>query len=161
MADYATLFGERYAASNDESLAQEQTIQKMRLYWSRSEVNRGRLTLYAPEREYKPVDGSFSWMRTLLESDLKSRLGKLPDDYAIVADRSTEADITAHQPPSYLITIKQPDGTRDVLRTPDNRPLRYRWDPQAPTEQARENFERQRKRVMEGQELGRGLVPAL
>jgi hypothetical protein len=161
MADYATLFGERYAASNDESLAQEQTLQKMRLYWGRSEVNRGRLTLYAPEKQYKPVNGSFDWMSTQLEADLKARLGKLPEDYAIVADRGTEADITAHVAPSYLVTVKQPDGSWDVLRTPDNRPLRYRWDVQKPTEQAREEFERQRKRVMEGQQLGRGLVPAL
>jgi hypothetical protein len=74
----------------------------MRLYWKQSDVNKGRLTLYAPETVYKPVGGSHAWMTEQLETDL-GLMGVEAEDYTVIADRFTESDITGGRPPSYLL----------------------------------------------------------
>ena len=66
LADYTSLFADRYAVSLDANKAHEQAIEKMRLYWGRSEVNNGRLTLYAPESHYPEINNSHAWMRQQL-----------------------------------------------------------------------------------------------
>lgn len=159
LADYTTLFSQRYAVSLDETLAHQQAIEKMRLYWGRSDVNQGRLTLYAPESVYKPVDGSHDWMTEQLQADLSLRYGEV-EDYTIIADRTTEADVSARKAPSYLIAVKGPNGY-EVAMDASNRPLRYRWEQPETAVNAKEDFARQRARIIEGARIGDNIVPGL
>jgi hypothetical protein len=148
MADYERLFGERYAVSQDEALAHTQAMQRMKIVWGKSAVNGGRLTMYPPEQTYSAVNGSHDWMGEELTADLKKTLGKPPANYSVVADRMTEADVTAGRAPSYMIVTVDPEtGVSDVVRTPDQKPLRYRWDDKHAVTDARDRFERQRARI--------------
>ncbi len=150
VADYESVFAERYAQSLDEKVARQQTIERMSLYWGRSKVNNGRLTLHAPETVYPAINGSHDWLKDQLRTDLTTRLGTVPDDHNVVADRTTEADISAGRPPSYLVVTKNAKGEWDIVRGADQRPLRYRWDIGPGRELARDYFQRQRQRVFGG-----------
>jgi len=147
MADFEALFVERYAETQDVSTARAQAIERMRLHWGRSELNSGRLTLYAPESKYAPVNGSHDWMKAELVDELTSRLGTMPEDYNIITDQRTQRDVDSGVAPSYLVSIKTPTGW-DMLRGPDNRPMRFAWDRKAPAQEAREKFATQRARVL-------------
>lgn len=148
MADYESLFVERYASTRDKNQAHKQAIERMKLYWSKSEVNGGRLTLHAPETAY-PADGrgSHEWMRTQLQADLTAKLGTVPDEWSVVADRNTETERAGGQMPSYQLVYKNKKGEVDVVRGPDNRPLRYRWDATEMQTKARDVFAQQRSRI--------------
>lgn len=162
LADYTALFSDRYAVSLDETKAHQQAIEKMRLYWGRSEVNQGRLTLYAPENVYPALGGSHDWLKDQLDRDLTAQFGEMPDGYSIVADRTTEAEISAGQPPSYLIVTKNAAGEYDLVRTgTQQKPMRYRWDIGAARTSKEEEFENQRSRVFEGRSIYEGLVIGL
>lgn len=147
MADYTTIFSERYAVSLDKQLAHKQTVERMKPYWNVSEVNGGRLTLYAPESVYRPVNGTYDWMRTQLETDIAAKTGSKPADYMVIADAMTERDVTARRPASYLVSVKNANGEWDVLRNAQSRPHRFAWDGAQVREDAREEFARQRARV--------------
>jgi hypothetical protein len=150
MQDYTNLFGERYATSLDKDVAHRQAVERMKVYWQKSGVNGGRLTLYPPETTYSPdAKGSYDWMRNDLEADIKARTGKAPSDYTVIADPTTEREVTARQPASYLVSVKNDQtGEWDVLRGADMRPQRYRWDASKTKQDAREQFQRQRERIL-------------
>ena len=72
----------------------------------------------------------------------------MPDDYAVVADRTTEADISIGKPPTYLVLVKNENGEWDMVRSGSQQnPLRYEWDPGPTMRDARADFERQRARI--------------
>jgi hypothetical protein len=155
MADYEHLFAERYAVTGDKTLADEQAVDRMKLYWKRSDVNGGRLTLRAPEDHYPQVNGSWDWMQDQLRRELSSKIGKLPDSYTVIADRVTEGDVGNGKRPSYLISVKQADGTWDIVRHENGKPWRYFWEPEGYIESQRDRFERQRTAFMQRPRLSR------
>jgi hypothetical protein len=57
--------------------------------------------------------------------------------------------------------IKSADGTFDIARSADSKPLRYRWTQPSVKEDRRADFELQRRRIIQGADFGRGIVPAL
>jgi hypothetical protein len=167
-SDYERVFGERYASSRDQTVAHKQTMERLRMVWSPSELNGGRLTMFAPEVAYKPSGGSYDWMRDQLEIDLRGRLGlslpasraaagdEQPDRplpaYSVIADRRTEADISIGRPASYQIATMDPDtGRVDVLRDQTGREFRYSWDQKQVREDAAAQFAEQRARVLKEQ----------
>jgi hypothetical protein len=91
LADYTTLFAQRYAETRDTNKAHDQAIERMRLHWARSDANKGRLTLYALETIYPAVNGSHEWMREALECDIAARVSKPADPIAA----ATRAILTA------------------------------------------------------------------
>jgi len=149
MADYVNLFGERYANSLDKDTAHKQAIERMKHYWRKSDVNGGRLTLYPPELTYQPdANGSFGWMRTDLENDIRTKTGRPPSDYTIIADPTTQREVDNRQPASYLIAVKNDQtGEWDLMRGADARPQRYKWDATKTRQDAREQFQRQRDAI--------------
>lgn len=151
MQDYVNLYGERYAVSLDKDIAHKQTIERMKHYWQKSSVNGGRLTLYAPEITYHPdASGSYDWMRADLVKDITVKTGKAPSDYVVIADPTTQREVDNRQPASYLIAVKNDaTGDWDMLRGGDSRPQRYKWDATKTRQDAREQFQRQRQRVLE------------
>jgi hypothetical protein len=125
-------------------------------------VNNGRLTLYAPESVYPALNGSHDWMKAQLTADLTKQFGKLPDDYSIVADRTTEAEIDARQAPSYMIVTKNANGEYNLVRSgTEQKPMRYRWDMGGAKQDAELDFNRQRARIFEGRLAYEGIVPAI
>lgn len=161
MADYETLFATRYAETLDKSVAHRQAIEKMKLHWSASQLNGGRLTLYAPETRYPRVNGSHEWMREQLVRDVTSAVGTIPDELNVMSDRVTEQDIGSGRPPSYLVTWKNANGQTDMLRNEDGSPRRYYWVPAIAQETASQAFQRQRERWQIGQERAASADAAL
>jgi hypothetical protein len=81
----------------------------------------------------------------------QSALGPIANDlpeYSLHADRTTETDISNGRPASYLVMVRRSDGTVDMLRDATGQPLRFRWDRSRVTADAREEFRRQRERVL-------------
>lgn len=173
LGDYVSLYAERYAETLDKGTAHKQAIERMSLYWKRSELNGGRLTLHAPETVYPAVNGSHGWMKEQITRDLRSlglNLSTMrstpvrdaldlikpvePNEFVVVADRMTESDIASGKPASYLVMMRSAAGTVDMVRGPDNRPLRYWWEGGPEAAKAREEFQRQRKSV-----FGRDAAP--
>lgn len=162
MADYEALFTERYAETLDQDVAHKQALERMRLYWTRSEVNGGRLSLHAPESVYPAIGGSHTWMRDQILGDITQKLGTVPDDYVVLADRMTESDIATNKPPRYLVLTKK-DGVEgyDILRDPKGLPLRYQWRVDDVRQDARDAFADQRRRVFSGPIPLNSINPAL
>lgn len=147
MADYETMFASRYAATLDAGTAQSQAVARMRGKWTRSDLNGGRITYLAPESAYPPHDGSWQWMHDQISADL-STFGNEPSDFSVVADRTTEAEVQAGKPPSYLVTIKRAaTGEFDLVRNADGKPMRYAWDTSKAQADEEAKFKAERDRI--------------
>jgi len=157
MGDYENIFARRYAETLDKDTAAKQTLEILKTKWQRSEVNGGRLMLRAPETTYPAVNGNWRWMTDRLESDLAEKLGPRFEtgpstdtnwDYNIVADRRTDAEAQAGQPPSYSIVVTdRKTGKTDVVKRDDGKEFRYVWDAGPDQEKARTEFAIERQRV--------------
>lgn len=177
LADYVALYSERYAETRDKTIAHTQAIERMKLYWKRSEVNNGGLTLHAPETTYPAINGSHDWMKKEIIADLTAlrinqhtlRAGVPADfdvgkpiaagDFRVVADSITEGDITNKRPVSYIVMAKNRAGLWDAVRGPDYKPLRYWWESKHLTDKARDEFSRQRRDVFGRDDRGDGSEP--
>jgi hypothetical protein len=175
LGDYTRLFVERYVATGDEATARQQAIERMRLVWGRSDVNGGRLTMYPPERAYRPIRGSHQWMRDELVRDLTSlgidpmlltetpppspagpeaasdftgRPTRTPPEFSLHSDARTETDVANGRPASYLVMMRRADGRVDMARDADGRPQRYFWAQGEPAARDRDEFRRQRERIL-------------
>lgn len=140
LSDYEALFAQRYAATLDAGVARSQAIERLQNLWSRSNVNGGRLTLYAPETLYRSINGTHDWMTTQFKTEVQQRLGFVPVDYAFVPDRITESQIDAGQPPSYLVVGVDEDGRTGMVSDPAGGLLRYSWGRDAALTIARKDF---------------------
>lgn len=143
LSDYEGLFAQRYASTLDAGVARDQAVARMKNIWQRSDTNGGRLMMYPPELTYKSIGGSHDWMRETLDADLERQIGFKPQDYTIIADRQTQADIDAGKPASYTIAVVAPDTGEAVMLTDPSRPgtlLRYAWDASAAVAKSRTDF---------------------
>jgi hypothetical protein len=83
--------------------------------------------------------------RRLSEKDAQEfarRSAMLAAPKMLVADQRTEREWTAGLPPSYPIVIRLPDGRHEVMTDAQNRPMRFRGDPEAARAGRREGFAR-------------------
>jgi hypothetical protein len=208
MGEYRRLFTERYNATNDQTIANQQAIARMRITWSRSEVNGGSVMRHAPETVYQAVNGSHAWMRTQLLADLNAmgidlntmrstttdvsgpavlpsgvqrptgptssltaeanQSGRLVpgftalpgtspaptapastaiQDYRLIADAETDADINNGRPATYLIRVQNAHGEWNAVFSPSGNAVRYFWHTnERPI--TREEYIRQRREVL-------------
>jgi hypothetical protein len=161
-ADYDMHFRDGVANNMDAAGADAYAMEKLRLKYSLSPTNGDRVTAWAPERYYPPVNGSHDWMAKQLDDAVAKELKvdtSLPqgmeiyarsspdllmtgDDTvgerkyqaqrAIVPDDTTERDIAAGKPPRYGVIFRDPNGHWSAMTEPDGTPRRIRFDPTGP-----------------------------
>jgi hypothetical protein len=166
LADYRSVFAERFAISGNQATAERQTMERLRLHWRPSGINGGRITLYAPEQVYPSINGSHQWMQNQIRRDLAalnidtsalrpSPLPGLPEatpqgrvnSFSVIGDRDTEADIANGRPASYLVMMQRDNGEWDVVRGTGGRPLRYFWSHDESTLERRLDFSMQQQSI--------------
>lgn len=153
MADYETLTAKRYAATGDMVVARQQAAQRMMAdgVWAASAVNGGRMTLHPPELHFPSQGGSYDWMRGQFVQALKDAGEEPPlspdeqrladrglvnrsardwtQDYRLVGDSVTDAEIATGAAPTYLIErANSTTGERDMLLDENGTPLRMHFD---------------------------------
>jgi uncharacterized protein (TIGR02594 family) len=162
ISDFERIYIERYKASRDEKTAMNQAQELIKSRWGVSSVGGTAIMRYPPERHYPAVNGSHDWMKTQLESEVRTLLGAgatrpvelgasegMMDapvqslNIQLLSSRATAADISSGRPPGYLVTATVNGETR-LLSGPDGAPLVYRFNPNAPQTVARKEFEQSR-----------------
>lgn len=131
VADFETVFADRYAVSQDADTAKEQALKRMQRYWGKSESNSGRLMYLPPEAHFPPVGGSLDWIGQDLQETAETQGFKL-ENASLVADKKTETAVLKGEAPGYLISVFDPEtGTEDMLQDDQGRALRWSPDPAA------------------------------
>lgn len=132
IADYQDIFETEYLYTGDEEIAKKSAASIFQRTYGVTGVNGGqRIVRYPPEKYYAVKGLDNSWMREQLISEVKS----LPqykdatqDDVILVPDSITARE-SSQGKPSYVINVKQPDGSYDVVRDEDGDILRMSFDP--------------------------------
>lgn len=170
VAEYDTMFKDRYVGTGDADKAKAQTIERLKTVWGPSSVADGALMRHPPERYYPQVDGSYDWMkRDLTDAINASRLGSgrtvvsipgVPEPpigapeggeapaytYKLLSDARTDADVTAKRPPSYVVVTRDITSGRDQVPLGwDGKPQRFSFDPANAQAAAREKFQTNRE----------------
>lgn len=164
VAEYDSLFKDRYVGTGDADKAKAQTIERLKTVWGPSSVADGALMRHPPERYYPQVDGSYDWMkRDLTDAIRASRLGADPLStytdpagvtsdvatgavvptftYKLLSDARTDADVAARRPPSYVVVTRDDASGRDQVPLGwDGKPQRFSFDPANAQASAREKF---------------------
>lgn len=98
-------------------------------------------------------------MKEQLAGELKERFGFVPE-YSIIADRTTEADIDAGKPATYLVAVTNPETGQVQMVHDESRAdglLRYSWDRDKALKIDRATFLRRRDAILKPKaSLGRG-----
>lgn len=171
LVEYQRLYAERYADTGNAATAEQQATERMRNAWGVSGVNGGRLMRRPLEKHYPAVEGSHDWMQADIEETIRTNglllpgpaqgpgarprgEGRMPE-YVLLSDPTTDADISAGRPPSYVLMTKDRNG---AWKVPDRngKPMRMRWDPQTAVE-----ADRARRRTAEDQRMQADTLRAL
>lgn len=132
MTAYKDLVRENYIRMGDADAAKEAAAVQMRRMWGTSNVTgEPRLMQYPPERFYKAVPNPKKmgdWLSGEVKSDhdwitkdaqrfvrAASGLKVEPGDITIATDARTQREISAGQPPSYLIMFKDDKGMFQMI----------------------------------------------
>lgn len=131
-ADFELFLRDAYLAHGDMDAARAEAVQEVRKRWSVSRADgSARWMRYAPEAVYGLSDldasGNAEWMRTQLESDVRPLAGQ---DAApmLMSDQVTARAMSAGQPPTYRVLIRDSNGVINELRHPDGGEFRWRPD---------------------------------
>lgn len=136
--DFVTLYGEKFAVSQDNDDAKKQALEALKLSWGKSSVfgGGGRVMLYPPEKYYPSVAGGHDYIRSEIEGLASSR--SVPaSNLGLVSDAKTEAAAKRGQRPGYLVTYIDPKtGLEEMMTDEAGRPLRHFFDADKAQEKA-------------------------
>ncbi len=163
LEDFKDLVAEQYTKTGDLNKAKEEAASRFARVWGPSNANSGRFMKRPPEYYYGPVDiaNPHAYMgdqiRQQLEADghvTKETVGPnigtafrqydstLYPEYALRADRITDADISAGRPASYELWVVNKDGgVEPSALGADGKPKRFVFD----ETRAKQDFESQNR----------------
>lgn len=151
LADFETLFAERYVATSDTGTAREQALEKMKRTWGVTSVygdaggRGGRVMPYPPEQHYPVIANSHEWIREELAGVVKG-LGADPANVSLVSDGKTKAAADRGERPGYLIAVVDPEtGLSDLARDDQGRVIRHFFDEEAAKAAALQRAEEERR----------------
>lgn len=151
MADYVTLYGQRFADTLNKDTAHTQAVEALGQKWTRSPLNGSEIMLRAPETVYPQVNGDHAWMTPQLEGALAESIGvprraTVPSlapgaqgvqvtlglgptnwDYRLVADPTTEQEAQRYDRRLPAGDTNRPPSYQVLVR--DNRRQTPKWEP--------------------------------
>lgn len=148
IADYQDIFETEYLYTGDEEIAKKSAASIFQRTYGATGINGGQKVIRYPPEKYYAVKGlDNSWMREQLLDEVRqyseySSVAK--EDIVLVADSVTARESSQGRP-SYVINVKQPDGSFDVVRNEDGVLQRFTFDPRSYIEKKNEKIKEQSK----------------
>jgi hypothetical protein len=134
LADFRSTYTALRTYGVDADKASDLAVQRLQSTWGVSQAGGNQVMKYPPESHYPDIDGSRDWigqdLNDFITSQIGSRVvmpgvsrsgaltGKLQDNWTLdrlISDGRTSAEIDSKQSPSYMVAVKKPDGTTQIL----------------------------------------------
>jgi hypothetical protein len=130
--DYRATYAALRSYGVDADKASDLAVQRLQSTWGVSQAAGNQVMKNPPERFYPAIDGSRDWITQDLNGWISKRVGPQisqvgPEEVptfssdrnwtisGLISDGQTQAEISAHRPPSYQVAIQKADGTLQIL----------------------------------------------
>jgi len=148
IADYQDIFDTEYLYTGDEEIAKKSAASIFQRTYGVTSVNGGQKVVRYPPEKYYAVKGlDNSWMREQLLSEVRSipQYKDARDEDVILVPDSETARESSQGRPSYVVNVKQPDGSFDVVRNEDGALQRFTFDPSSYIEKHNQKIQEEMK----------------
>lgn len=161
-AAYRDAFETEYLMHGDEEVAKARATERMHRMYGETRATGKRTIMRRPPEAYYAIPGvDNDWMQEQLLTDVRALEGEQDaklDDLELLADTTTEADVSAGRLPRYQVLRKNKDGVWDALRDANGKVLHYRFDQQKIMDGLAADQKAERAKVLERGQIYRDIA---
>lgn len=148
ITEYQDIYRQEYLITGDKEAAKKSAGEIFKRTYGVSEISgKSRVVKYPPEKYYNVKGLPNGWMREQLIEDVHSfdsYKDTKPEDIVLTPDTITAREATSGAP-SYIVMIKQKDGTFSPLMDNDRNIGRVTFNPQKYIERVNQGLDEQKK----------------